>query len=156
MSHLNQPHIERKNCVWTTKYKRLLEMCLVQHVETKSVFTFQPMKRLVSTTKKCKARCHGLNIPFKDQKPTILLFGGDGTPYFARKGSRDYEKGKPSPILKKFLRQSQPSTSELEPKKGRIYSIYGIIVSTPHWLIQLTETSFTLSFYTLSVYIKAN
>ena len=26
--------------------------------------------------KKCKACCHVLNIPFKDQKPTIMLFGG--------------------------------------------------------------------------------
>ena len=52
MSHLNQPNIERKNCVWTTKYERLSEMCIVQHVEMKSVFTFQPIKRLVSTTVK--------------------------------------------------------------------------------------------------------
>ena len=29
--------------------------------------------------KKCKACCHVLNIPFKDQKPTNMLFGGDGT-----------------------------------------------------------------------------
>ena len=65
--------------------------------------------------KKCKACCHVLNIPFKDQKPTIMLFGGDGTHCFARKTSRDYEK--PSPFLKKFLRQSQPGTSEPEPKK---------------------------------------
>ena len=65
--------------------------------------------------KKCKACCNVLNIPFRDQKPTIMLFGGDGTHCFARKTSRDYEK--PSPFLKKFLRQSQPSTSEPEPKK---------------------------------------
>ena len=65
--------------------------------------------------KKCKACCHVLNIPFGDQKPTIMLFGGGGTHCFARKTSRDYEK--PSPFLKNFLRQSQPSTSEPEPKK---------------------------------------
>ena len=29
-SQFNQPNIERKNCVWTTMYKRLLEMCIVQ------------------------------------------------------------------------------------------------------------------------------
>ena len=52
MSHFNQPIIERKNCVWTTKYERLSEMCIVQHVEMKSVFTFQPIQRLVSTTVK--------------------------------------------------------------------------------------------------------
>ena len=40
----------RENCVRTTKYKRLLEMCFVQHVEMKSVFTFQPIKRLDSRT----------------------------------------------------------------------------------------------------------
>ena len=67
--------------------------------------------------KKCKACYHVLNIPFKDQKPTIMLFGGDGTHCFARKTSRDYER--PSPFLKKFVRQSQPSTSEPEPKKDK-------------------------------------
>ena len=44
--------MERKNCAWTTKYERLSEMCFAQHVEMKSVFTFQPIKRLVSTTVK--------------------------------------------------------------------------------------------------------
>ena len=70
--------------------------------------------------KKCKACCYVLNIPFKDQKPTIMLFSGDGTPCFARKTSRDYEKDKPYPFFKKFLRQSQPSTSEFEPKKVKM------------------------------------
>ena len=65
-------------------------------------------------SKKCRACCLVLNIPFKDQKPTIM-FGGDGTHCFARQTSSDYEK--PSPFLKKFLRQSQPSRSEREPKK---------------------------------------
>ena len=69
--------------------------------------------------KKCKPCCNVLNIPFRDQKPTIMLFGGDGTHCFARKTSRNYGKGKPSPFLKKFLRQSQPSTSELVPKKDK-------------------------------------
>ena len=45
------------------------------------------------------------------------MFGGDGTHYFARKTSHNYEKEKPSPFPKKFLRQSQSSTPELEPKK---------------------------------------
>ena len=43
---------KEKDCVGTTKYKRLLEMCFVQHVEMKSVFTFQPIERLLSTTVK--------------------------------------------------------------------------------------------------------
>ena len=61
--------------------------------------------------KECKACWLVLNIPFKDQKPTIMLFGGDGTHCFAGKTSSEYEK--PSPFSKKFLRQSQTST----PKK---------------------------------------
>ena len=55
--------------------------------------------------KKCKACCYVLNIPLKDQKPTLMLFGGDGTNRFARKTSRDNEKRKPSPFLKKFFHQ---------------------------------------------------
>ena len=68
----------------------------------------QPIKRLVSTT--VEACCHVLNIPFKDQKPTIMLFGG-----FIVYTRCDYEK--PSPFLKNFLRKSQRSTYEPEPKK---------------------------------------
>ena len=52
MSHFNQPNIGRRNSVWTTNNERLSEMCIVQHVEMKSEFTFQPIKRLVSTTVK--------------------------------------------------------------------------------------------------------
>ena len=42
--------------------------------------------------KKCKDCCHVLNFPFKDQKPTIMLFGGDGTHCFAKKSSRETKK----------------------------------------------------------------
>ena len=52
MSHCNQLNMERKNCVWITKYEKLSEMCIDQNVEMKSVFTCQPIKRLVSTTVK--------------------------------------------------------------------------------------------------------
>ena len=39
--------------------------------------------------KKCKACCHVLKKPFMDQKPTIMLFGGDETHCFARKTKKD-------------------------------------------------------------------
>ena len=80
--------------------------------------------------KKCKACCHVLNILFNDQKPTIMLFGGDGTHYFARKTSRDYEK-KPSQSLKKFLRQSDPRATEPEQKKIETYLLWHNRVGTP-------------------------
>ena len=59
--------------------------------------------------KKCKACCNVLNIPFKDQRPTIMLFGGDGTHCFARKTSCDYEKEKPSPFFEEI---SPPITTK--------------------------------------------
>ena len=69
--------------------------------------------------KKCKSCCHDLNIPFMDQKPKIVLFGGDGTHCVAAKTCRDYEKEKPF-LFVRYLRQSQPSTSEPEPKKVEV------------------------------------
>ena len=73
--------------------------------------------------KKYKTFCLILITLFKDQKPTTILFGGDGTLSSARKTSDDYGKVKPSPFLKKFFRRSQPSTSEREPKKAEINPI---------------------------------
>ena len=70
--------------------------------------------------KNCKACCHVLDIPFKDQKPTIMLFGGDGTHVSARKTSRDNDEEKPPPYLKKFLRQSYPSASEPELENRKV------------------------------------
>ena len=54
----------------------------------------------------CTDCCNVLKIPFMDQKPTIMLFGVDCTHCFAGRTSLDYKKDKPSPFLKKFLRQS--------------------------------------------------
>ena len=105
--------------------------------------------------KKCKACCHVLNIPFKDQKPSINLFGGDGTHCFARRTSCNYKKEKTISIFKKISPPIKTKHIRTWTKKGRNYSIFGIIVSTPHWFTQLTKTSFTFSFYTISVYVKA-
>ena len=108
MSHFSQPKIERKNCVWTTKYKRLLEMCVYCPTCRNEKFVYISNDKTTSfyDCKKCKACSNVFNIPFTDTKPTIMLFGGDGTHCFARKASGDYEKEKPSPFLKKSLRQS--------------------------------------------------
>ena len=40
-------------------------------------------------------------------------------------------------------------------KKSRNHSTYGITVSTSHWLAQLTKSSFSFLFYTISVYCNA-
>ena len=113
----------------STKYRKK-ELC-VDNIKTigdvycptcrneKSVYNSTNKTTSFSDCKKCKACCHVLNIPIRDQKPAIMLFGGDETHCFARKTSRDYEKEKPSPFLKKFHRQSQPSTSQPVPKKDK-------------------------------------
>ena len=113
----------------SNKYRKK-ELCLDNKVRETIGDVYCPTCRnekcvYISTNKTtsfydCKACCNVLNIASKDQKPTIMLFGGDGTHCFARKTSRDYGKEKPSPFLKNFLRQSQSSTSEPEPNKVKM------------------------------------
>ena len=88
-----------------------IEMCV--YISTNKTTSFYDCK-------KCKACFNVLNNPFKDQKQTIMLFGGDGTHCFAKKTSRDHEKEELSSFLKKFLRQSQPRTSETEPEEVKM------------------------------------
>ena len=71
----------------------------VQHVEMKCVFTFQPMKPLVSTTVKGTKPAA---TPFKDGKATITLFSGDGTHCFAEKLSHDIEYEQPFPFFEEI------------------------------------------------------
>ena len=114
MTRFNQPNIERKNYVGDNKVQETIgdvycptcknEKCV--YISTKKTTSLYDCKKW------CKACCHVFNIPFKDQKPTIMLFGGDGTYSFARKTSRDYGKEKSSPFLKQFLRQSQSPAPE--------------------------------------------
>ena len=59
------------------------------------------------------------NNPFKDQKLTMMLFGGDDTHCFAKQLSRGLEMEKPSPFLKNPLQQSQTSTPEPELKRAK-------------------------------------
>ena len=81
------------------------EKCV--YISTKKATSFYDCKN-------CNACCHVLNILFEDQKPTIMLFGGDGTHCLHESRLR-----KTISILKKFLRQSQPSTSERGPRKDK-------------------------------------
>ena len=95
-------------CVLSNRSKQ--KLCLLFNQE---IFQFLRLK-------KCKACTHVLNVPFKDEKSTTMLFSVDGTHCFAKKTCRDYEKEKPSPFLKKLLDQSEPSASKPKPKKAKI------------------------------------
>ena len=112
-------HREKELCVDNKVQETIGDVYCLTCRNKKCVYISTNKTTSFNDCKKCKACCHVLNIPFKDQKPTFLMFGGDGAHCFARKTSRDYEKEKPSPFLKKFLRQSQPSTSEPEPRKDK-------------------------------------
>ena len=59
--------------------RRRIEKCVYFSTKTPNLYEFR----------KCKAFSHLLNFPFKDQKPTIMFFGGKGPHCSARKASCD-------------------------------------------------------------------
>ena len=89
-----------------------------------------------------------MNVLFKDQKPTIMLFGGDGTQCFARKTSRDYEEETPSPYLNKLLSRSDPCASEPEQKTQNLFHVWYNRVDTT--LVDTVNQNFT---YILILYL---
>ena len=102
----------------------------------------------------CIACCHVLKIPLKDQNPTIMLFGCDGTYLLVEKTSRDYQKT--ISVYEEEPSSRQSHSVETEPvAKGKNRSFFGIFVSILPWLIQLTENSFPLSLFTLLACSKA-
>ena len=98
----------------------------------------------------CKACCLVLNIPFKDQKPTIMLYGGYGTLCFAK---TEYSRLRRTILF--FGEISPPITNKhirTWTKKGQIKSKYGINVSVSYWLMIWTTFSFFKSFFSISLY----
>ena len=155
MSQFNQPYTEKKNCVWTTKFQKLLEMCIVQHVEKKIVFTFQPIKRLVSATVKSAKTAATFWIFLSRTKTDNYVLWRWWYTLFCKKNDSWLQK---RTAISFFEQISPPITTKhirAWTKKSTSFSNYGIIVSTTHWLIESIKTSFTLIFNTLSVYSKA-
>ena len=112
-------HRKRELCVDNKVQETLGDVYCPRFRNEKFVYISTNETTKFYDSKKCKACCNVLNVPFKGQKPTIVLFGADGTHCFAKKTRRDYEKEKLSPILEKFFCQSQPSTSEPEPRNDK-------------------------------------
>ena len=110
MFRFNQSNLERKNCV--DNIKTIGDVYCPTCRNEKCVYISTNKTTRFYDCKKCKTCCHVLNIHFGDQKPTVMLFFG-----FIVLQERQVAITKSSPFLKKFLRQSQPSTSEHEPKK---------------------------------------
>ena len=89
------------------------------------ITSFEEINKSTYECKQCKACSHVLNIPFKDQKPCVTLFGW--TYCFRKKSKLDYQKEKLSPLMRQYIRQSKLSTTKAEeaniepvPKKAKI------------------------------------
>ena len=95
--------------------------------------------------KKCKACCHVLKIPFKDQKPTIMLFGGDGTHCLRESRLR---KRKTTSFFEEF----SPPITVTHTKKGKYESKYGINLFASFWFIIWATYSIFKSFYSISIF----
>ena len=143
MPHFNQPNIVRKSCVGTTTYKRLMELCIVHHVEMKSVFTFQPRKRLVFTS----VRSVKPAATFKDQKPTITLFGGDGTHCFAKKPTSTTKKKSHLHFWRYFSANNHQARPNLIQKGQNLFHLWPNRVDTP--LVDTVNQNFI---YNLTLY----
>ena len=87
--------------------------------------SFKEINKRTYECKQCKACSHVHNIPFKDQKPCVTLFGW--TYCFRKKTKLDYQKEKLSPLMQQCISQSKFSTTIAEkannepvPKKAKI------------------------------------
>ena len=80
----------------------------------KSVYItrFEEINKSTHQWKQCKACSHVLNIPFKDRKPCVTLFGC--TYCFRKKTKLHYQKEKLSPLMQQCIRQSKLSTTKAE------------------------------------------
>ena len=134
MSLFSLPNTERKKCLWTTKFNRLLEMCFVKHVEKKCVFIFQPMKRLISTTAK-KAKLDATFWIFllrtKNQKPTIFLSGGDGTHCFAKRPVANTKQRNHYHFWRIFSANHNQAHPNLNQKGQKFFQLWHNRVDTP-------------------------
>ena len=82
-------------------------------------------------SRKRKAYCHVLNIPCKDQKPTTMLFGGDGTHCFATKTSRDCEKENFPPFWRNFSANHNQGHTNQSHIKQKSFHLWQKRVDTP-------------------------
>ena len=93
---------------------------LNQHVQTKSMLTFQLKKHPIFTSAKSQSYLSRAQVmvPFQEQMPTFTLFGGDDTECATRKTNREYGK-KAISLASKVSPQSESTTPESE-KKAKI------------------------------------
>ena len=77
----------QKSCY--NQFQMLMEMCFVQYIQKKSLQLTTNKSSSFYDCKKRKNCSHVIDIPFKEQKPTIILFAGVWTHCFGRKANSD-------------------------------------------------------------------
>ena len=141
----------KKELCLVNKVRVTIEVCVVQHVEMKSVFTIQPIKRLVSTTvknakpastiwifvlmtKNRQLRCLAVTVHIVLQEKRVATT--------QNKAICIVEKIAP-PITSKHIRTWT--------KKCSNESEYRINVSVSYWLMIWVTYSFLTSFFSVSI-----
>ena len=127
-------------------------MCIVQHVEMKSLFTFYPIKRKVSATVKSANPAATFRIfLLKRQKPTIVLFVllAVMVDIVFKKNESRLQK-KPFPYLKNHSANLNQAHLKLNQKRHKVFHLWHSLVDT-----QLVDTVnhnfiYILIFYTFS------
>ena len=91
---------------------------------------------------------------FRNQKPTFLLFGGDGTFWFFKRRMATTKVGNHLIFWRSFTTNHNQPHPNLFWKRQQSFLLwrYGRSLSTPLWLKQLIKIWFPFSIDTLSVY----
>ena len=125
----------------------LMEMCINQHVRTKNVITIQPTKVVISKSVKT---CLIFLLRSKNRKLCCLVV----MVHIALQKRRIATTKKMSYLhvwCNLSANHSAHPKKENFGQKRKNHLFYGIILSTPLWLIKSTKTSFLSYFYTLPV-----
>ena len=108
---------------------------------------------LAAKSATCNASCLVLNIPFKEQKPTLTLFGEYSTCCFAKK-----HKSRPREdisFVEEFFPQITIYRNRTWTEEGQNHSVWCLNTVSTHWLRNWASFSTFDSFHKISTYIQA-
>ena len=121
--------------------------CVMPEIEDESLFISQTTRNLKTVTTTAKIN-HEPNLPFREQKPTTILFRGDDTFWFTRKTSRDYGAEEPFALATKVSPPITINPIRKWKKKDKNHSFLGVTQATFHSLIHLFRLLVRVSFST--------
>ena len=102
--------------------------------------------------KKCKACCNALNIFFMDQKPTTMLFGGDGTHCFAKRRVATTKKKSHLHVWIVFFTSHNQADPDLNQKRHKLFQLWYNRADTPFVDTVIQNFIYIINFYTFSLH----